>query len=378
MRKILIVTATRAEYSIIRNIIKHINKEKKLQLYLIVTGSHLMQSHGMTINEIIDDKIFIFKKIKFKTSNLFDEKLFIPKFIKDISREINIINPNILLVTGDRLESYLSAFSAFINKIKIFHIHGGEITNGSIDNTFRYLISKLSDKHFVINKINKKRLIKTGENPNSIVNIKSLAIDNISKTKLLTKIDLQKRLGFTLKTKNILISFHPNTSIKNYSGTDFDNLLKAIANINKNTLFIFTYPNLDKGSQLIINKALIFNKKNSNFIIIKSLGAKLYYSTLKYFDLIIGNSSSAILEAPLFKINILNIGDRQKDRTYPSNNYITNCGDGLKDIEFKLNSLITKKRTKYKKINGNNSIKTIVNNITECSLKYEYKKFYEK
>lgn len=377
MKKIFYLSSTRADFSLVKNILKKIDQHKDLQLYLIVTGSHLMKSHGMTINEILDEKITIYKKINFNMQNIFSENLFINRFIRRISDEIKIIKPDIYLSVGDRLEMYLTAFSAFINNHKIFHIHGGEITNGSKDNTFRYLISRLSNCHFVVNSSCKKRLIRTGENPNSIFNIGSLAKDNIAMTKTLDKSNLEKKLGFKLNQKNILLNFHPDTSMLHYHAKDFDNILRTLSLLDKKTLILFTYPNVDIGFNFIIDKAKKYKFTNKNFKIVKSLGSNLYYSVLKYFDLVIGNSSSAIHEAPLFNIKILNIGSRQKDRAI-NDKKIINSSSNFDSIKFNLLNLIKKKRKKFKIIQSNNAINKILNKIIFDIDNYQFKEFYEK
>ena len=314
-RKICFVTGSRAEYGMQYFLMKKIKEDRRLNLKIIVTGSHLSKKFGYTVKEILRDKFLINEKIKILSSsknNYVAEST--SKAISKISSALQKINPDILVLVGDRYEIFASAYAALINRIPIAHIHGGETTLGAFDESLRHSISKMSYWHFVSNKKYKKRLIQLGENPNNIFISGGLGVDTIKKTKFLNKNQLQNKYKFNFKNKNLLVTYHPVTLSHNSGVNEFKKLLKILSKM-KDTYLLFTSPNSDTDNKKITNMIKSFKKKNkNNSKIFHSLGRTDYFSILKNVDAVIGNSSSGLLEAPTLKTATINIGDRQKGK----------------------------------------------------------------
>ncbi len=313
--KICIITSTRADFGLLKNLISKVKKEKKFNLKVIATGTHFSKKYGFSYSEIIENKIKIHKKIKY---NLFlNHNNSIPeifsKCVKSISKELNIIKPDLLIILGDRYEIFASAIAAHLSGIPIAHIHGGEVTSGVIDDAFRHSITKMSHFHFVANKIYKKRVEQLGENPKNIYTVGGLGLDSINNTTLISRKNLEKKFKFRFNKKNFLVSFHPETINKNSSKKHVQELLGALKTF-KDTSFFFSMPGADFDNKSIILLKKKFVKNNKNAFFFKSLGQTNYFSFLKQVDGIIGNSSSGLLEMPFFKKGTVNLGQRQKGR----------------------------------------------------------------
>ena len=315
-RKICVVTGTRAEYGILFQLLKGLKKEKLFDLKLIVTGMHLSPEFGLTYKEIIKDGFKIDKKIEMIVSG---------DTPSDISKSVGIgfigfseaykdIKPDLIIVLGDRYELLAASYTANIFGIPICHIHGGESTEGLIDEATRHSITKMSHLHMVANKVYFKRVEQLGEQKNRIFLVGGLGIDNIKKFKFLKKNILEKELGFKFGKKNLLVTFHPVTLEKNTTEVHFKNLLDALNSFSEIKV-IFTKPNSDTYGRKIIYMIDEYVKNNPDracsFV---SLGQMRYLSTLKYIDGVVGNSSSGLLEVPTFKKGTINIGNRQKNR----------------------------------------------------------------
>ncbi len=260
-RKICFVTGSRAEYGMQYFLMKKIKEDRRLNLKIIVTGSHLSKKFGYTVKEILRDKFLINEKIKILSSsknNYVAEST--SKAISKISSALQKINPDILVLVGDRYEIFASAYAALINRIPIAHIHGGETTLGAFDESLRHSISKMSYWHFVSNKKYKKRLIQLGENPNNIFISGGLGVDTIKKTKFLNKNQLQNKYKFNFKNKNLLVTYHPVTLSHNSGVNEFKKLLKILSKM-KDTYLLFTSPNSDTDNKKITNMIKSFKKK---------------------------------------------------------------------------------------------------------------------
>ena len=261
------------------------------------------------------------------------------------------IKPDLIIILGDRYEMLAAASAALYSNIAIAHIHGGENTEGAIDEAIRHSITKMSWFHFTATKKYRQRVIQLGESPSRVFNVGGLGVYAISKTNFYSKKELEKKFSIKFKKFNFLVTMHPVTLEGKFSQTNITALLKVLKNY-KNSNIFFTMPNADKDNKIITKKIKKFvseNKKNSFFF--KSLGLKNYYSILKNIDAVIGNSSSGIIEAPSFKIATINIGDRQKGRIQAKS--IINCNPTEKEIYNairKINSTSFKKKIKnYKK-----------------------------
>lgn len=323
MRKVLFITSSRADYGLLREVIletQNLNRET----YLLVTGSHLSREFGNTIKEIKKDNV---KKIIKR--NILDQKFSENKISEYISKSINITSeviikkkPDVIVILGDRYELLGSAIAAMILRIPIAHIHGGELTIGAYDDSIRHSITKLSHLHFPVHDIYKKRLIQLGENPKTIFNFGALGAHAISKIKTLKKSEIEKILKVKLNKKIILATFHPVTLEKNMSKYYIKNLIRFIKKL-KNYIIIFTSPNFDSESNILRKEILDLEKKKDNIYFYKSLGSRIYISLMKISYLVIGNSSSGVLETPSFGVRTINIGNRQKGRIISGN--IINC-----------------------------------------------------
>ena len=313
--KICIITSARSDFGLLKNLIFEIRKNKNFILKVIASGTHFSKKYGYTYDEIKNSQIKVDAKIKCKFNS--DDSVGISsvmsKCMMDTTKLLKKIKPNLLIVLGDRYEILASTISACLNRIPVAHIHGGEVTSGSIDDAFRHSITKMSNIHFVSNTIYKKRVIQLGENPKNIYVVGGLGVDSISKTKLIPKKELEKKLRINLNKKNFLINFHPETKNKNKAKKNINELLAALKTFKKVNL-IFTWPGADLENKNIINAVTKFCKNRKNSFFFKSLGQINYFSLLKYVDAMIGNSSSGILEMPYFKKGTVNIGDRQSGR----------------------------------------------------------------
>lgn len=314
-RKICIVTGSRAEYGLLYWLIKNIESDHELELQLIVTGMHLCSEFGMTYLEIERD-FKIDRKIDLNLTS--DTSIGISKSmaiaLTSFTEVYEELKPDILLVLGDRYEIFSAASAAMISKIPIAHLHGGESTEGLIDEAIRHCISKMSHLHFTAADIYTKKLIQLGEDPKNVFNVGGLGIENIKRLKLLSKLDFENLIKFKLNSKNIIVTFHPVTLETKTSQKQFLELLSSLDEL-ENTNIIFTKTNSDidgKVINLMIDEYVVKNPKKS--IAFSSMGQLNYLSALQYVDFIIGNSSSGLLEAPSFKVGTINIGDRQKGR----------------------------------------------------------------
>jgi len=317
MNNICVVSSTRADFGQLFWLIEKIKNDPQLNLQLIVTGSHLSPAFGNTNKEIIENGFEIIKKIEIILSS--DSPVSISKSMGlaqiSFSETFQEINPDIVIILGDRAEMLAVASVALIAGIPIAHIHGGEVTEGAYDDSIRHAITKLSNLHFTSTEQYRNRVIQMGENPEFVFNVGALAIESVLKIKYLSKSELEKKLGFTFKDRVFLITYHPETSLSaDLVYVHFDDIIAAIDDF-ENTSLIFTYPNTDKNGDLIIRKIEEYVSKNSEKAkCFKSLGQVGYLSALKIADVVIGNSSSGILEAPALKTATVNIGDRQKGR----------------------------------------------------------------
>jgi GDP/UDP-N,N'-diacetylbacillosamine 2-epimerase (hydrolysing) len=331
-RKICIVTGSRADYGLLYWLIKEVEKDKNLKLQLIATGMHLSSKYGSTYKEIEKD-FKIDKKINISLSSDTSEGISRSMGIAQtaFSKAYNKLKPDIVVVLGDRFEIFSAVSSAMISRIPIAHIHGGEATEGLIDEAIRHCISKMSHIHFTATEEYSKRVIQLGEVPNKVFNVGGTGIENIKRLKFLTKEEFEKSINFKLNIKNILVTFHPVTLESKTSKKHFQEILNSLDEL-KDTNIIFTKANSDVDGKIINQMIDQYAKKNSNKSIgVASLGQLNYLSALQHIDVIVGNSSSGISEAPSFKIGTINIGDRQNGRIKAES--VIDCLSNKKDIK---------------------------------------------
>ena len=315
MKKICVVTGTRAEYGLLYWLLKEIEADKDLELQLIATGMHLSPEFGLTY-QTIEKEFKINKKIEMLLSS--DTSVGISKSMGlaqiSFAESYDELKPDIVIVLGDRYEIFSATSAAMIARIPIAHIHGGEKTEGAFDESIRHSITKMSHLHFTATEEYKNRVIQLGEDPSRVFNVGGMGIENIKRLKLLSKDEFEKSIEFKLNIKNILVTFHPVTLENSTAKEQFQQLLDAIDEL-EDTNIIFTKANSDTDGRVINQMIDDYVTKNSNkSIVFTSLGQLRYLSALQYVDAVVGNSSSGLAEAPSFKIGTINIGDRQKGR----------------------------------------------------------------
>lgn len=330
-RKICVVTGTRAEYGLLYWLMKEIEADSTLELQLIVTGMHLSHEFGLTYKEIEKD-FKIDKKIEMLLSS--DTAVGISKSMGlaqiSFAEAYAELQPDILVVLGDRYEIFSCVSSAMIARIPIAHLHGGETTEGAFDESIRHSITKMSHLHFTGTDEYKNRVIQLGEYPSRVFNVGGIGIENIKRLNLLSKEEFEKSIAFKLNKKNILVTFHPVTLENSTAKEQFENLLNAI-DILEDTNIIFTKANSDTNGRVINSMIDDYVAKNSaKSVGFTSLGQLRYLSALQYIDAMVGNSSSGLAEAPSFKIGTINIGDRQKGRIISSS--VINCKSDKQSI----------------------------------------------
>ncbi|MEN4053845.1 MULTISPECIES: UDP-N-acetylglucosamine 2-epimerase [Sulfurimonas] len=314
MRKIALVTATRAEYGLLKPLIKKVDADANLELQLIVTGAHLSQSFGNTYEEI--EKCFTISAkipLPLEENRPQSNSLAMAKLQTELTQTLTELKSDIVVILGDRYEMLSVAATATILHIPIAHIHGGEVTQGAMDDALRHAITKLSHLHFTATQEYKKRVLQMGEEPWRVHNIGALGIENIKKLKLLNREEFEESIGIKLKEKNLLITYHPETLAALSPKEQFQELLDALEDLD-DTLLIFTKANADTGGTIINSMIDTFISEHTNAIVFTSLGQLRYFSAIQYVDGVIGNSSSGILEVPSFQKPTINIGKRQEGR----------------------------------------------------------------
>lgn len=316
-RKITVTSGARADYGFLRPVLKEILTRKILDLYLIVSGMHLSKRHGFTINEIKKDgfKINAIADTFPKKDTVYHTSLALGKGIVEFSKIFQKIKPDINVVLGDRDEMLASAIAAAHMNIPNAHIHGGD-KSGSIDESNRHAITKFSHIHFAVSKNSMKRIIKMGENPKNVFFTGSPGIDEIINKKITSKVSLEKKYNFKFSGNEILLIQHPVTTQNKQVEAQICNTLNALEKIKKNIIAIA--PNSDAGHRIIFQELKKFSNRNQ-IKIYPNLPRKDYLSMLENCNVLIGNSSSGIIEASYFDIPVIDIGIRQKDRERAQN-----------------------------------------------------------
>lgn len=346
IKNICIVSGSRAEYGLLKPLIKKVKKENQFNLQLVVTGMHLSKKYGYTINEIFEDNFNVFEKVDILSSER--SKTYIGESlsngIKQFSDYFSKNKPDILIVLGDRFEIFACCIAAYFLNIPIGHINGGETTEAAFDEGIRHSITKMSHFHFTSNKVYRNRVIQLGEDPKRVFNVGGLFVDAIKESKILTKKQLTAKTNIVFKKKNLLITYHPETLSEKSPQKSFLELIKVLKK-REDINLIFTLPNADPSNSKIFSLVQKFVKENPNrAICFSSLGHQNYISLLNYVDGVLGNSSSGITEAPAFQIGTINVGDRQKGRIRSQS--IIDCEPDSLSIEQAINKLYS---TNFKK-----------------------------
>jgi GDP/UDP-N,N'-diacetylbacillosamine 2-epimerase (hydrolysing) len=337
-KKICVVTGTRAEYGIFLPIMKKIQSSKILELHIVATTMHLSQEFGNTYKQIEEDGFVIDEKIENLISS--DTKSSIAKStglaMILLSEAFSRLNPDVLLVVGDRFETHAAATTAMLMNIPIAHIHGGEITEGAVDEKIRHSITKMASLHFTSAVDYRDRVIQMGEPSDSVFSVGAPGIDNIMSMELLSKSELEHELDWRINKKTALFTFHPETQSNSDERSKIREILGVLENLNINVLF--TYSNSDDGGGIINHEIEKFVSQDSlKYFVVKSLGQLKYLSAMKHLDFVIGNTSSGIIEAASFQRPVINIGNRQQGRLQ-SANVINSSVENLEDAIFQATS----------------------------------------
>lgn len=330
-RKICVITGTRAEYGLLRWVMQGVKDDAELTLQIIATGMHLSPEFGLTYREIEKDGFQIDRKVEMLTSS--DTPVGISKSMGlaliGFADALNELNPDLIVVLGDRYEIFAVVSTALVARIPVAHLHGGEKTEGAFDEALRHSISKMSHLHFVAAEPYRQRVIQLGEPPDRVFVAGGLGIDNIKRLHLLDRKALEVSLDFKFAQKNLLITFHPVTLESSTAIEQMTELLAVLASLNDTNL-IFTLPNADTDGRALSQVVHQFVAMHANARAYTSLGQLRYLSCIAQVDGVVGNSSSGLTEVPSFRKGTINIGDRQRGRLQATS--VINCKSNRESI----------------------------------------------
>lgn len=343
MRKICVITGTRAEYGLFSGLMRLIQQSQETELQVIATNMHLSARYGETYREIENDGFSIDYKVPILDDSC-KQLDAMSKALVGIGNALDKLNPDLVVLLGDRYEIMAAATACMMKRIPIAHLHGGEITEGAYDDAIRHAVTKMSHLHFCSTEEYRKRVIQLGENPQRVFYVGAPGVENIHQLPLMTHLELKDSLGFEVNEKTWMITYHPVTLLDS-AKHDIDALLSAL-DVYKDKTIIFTMPNSDNGGDVIANAiAEWVNLNMGRAHAYKSLGVQRYLSVMKYCGACVGNSSSGILEAPSFHIPTLDIGSRQQGRIAADS--VWHCGTSEEEIREGLRHIMT---DEFKKI----------------------------
>ncbi|CAM3815472.1 GDP/UDP-N,N'-diacetylbacillosamine 2-epimerase (hydrolyzing) [Vibrio aerogenes CECT 7868] len=315
-KKVAVFTGTRAEYGLLYWLLKDIEADPDLVLQLLVSGMHLSPEFGETYQQIEKDGFHIDEKIEILLSS--DTAVGVAKSmglgVLGFADALNRLQPDLLVILGDRFEALAAAQTAAIMRIPILHLHGGEITEGAYDDAIRHAITKFSYLHATSTEEYRQRVIQLGESPERVRNVGAIGLDHLKRATLMTKNELAENLNFSLEKPYFIVTYHPVTLGEEAPEASFEALLKALDQYPEHQI-ILTYPNADDGGRRIIPLLEQYAARQPERVLaIPSLGQMRYLSAVKYASAVIGNSSSGIIEVPSFGVPTVDIGVRQKGR----------------------------------------------------------------
>jgi len=374
VRKICVVTGTRADYGLLSGLMAALQQCKEFELQLIATAMHLSPEFGLTYRQIENDGFVINEKIEMLLSG--DTAVSITKSMGlgtiGFADAYDRLRPDLVVILGDRFEALAAAQAAMIAKIPVAHIHGGEVTEGAVDESIRHSITKMSHLHFVATDEFKKRVIQLGEQPDNVHVCGAPGIDNIKNMELLDRSALEQSLDFDLGQTCFLVTYHPVTLATVGDSNSMTNLLDALDAFPEAKIII-TFPNADAdGRQLISQVKEYAARQPDRIFVTDSLGQLRYLSALQHVDAVIGNSSSGLLEVPSFKKPTINIGDRQKGRLKAGS--VIDCAEStleiVEAIRFGLSEEFRKTiQTIENPYGDGNAIERILTVLKKCNLK---------
>jgi UDP-hydrolysing UDP-N-acetyl-D-glucosamine 2-epimerase len=332
MRKICVATGSRADYGLLYWVMRGIRDSSRLALQVAVTGTHLSPEFGLSVRSIEADGFEIDARVEMLLSS--DSGQGIGKSIGigvvGFADALAALAPDLLLVLGDRFETFAAVTAALPARIPVAHIAGGDVTEGSFDDAIRHAITKLSHVHFVTNEVAARRLAQLGEEPWRVHNVGSPGIDYVNRLEALERPALERELGFALKRRNLLVTFHPPTLQPGQAAGQLEELLAALDSLGPDYGIVFTYPNADNEGRGLIALLESFTASHANARAYPSLGQRLYLSLMREVDALVGNSSSALYEAPTLKKPAVNIGERQKGRLQAAS--VINCAPQRSEV----------------------------------------------
>lgn len=342
MRKICVVTGSRAEYGLLSGLMHAIQNDAGLQLQVIATNMHLSPEFGLTYREIERDGFKIDKKVQMllssDTANATTKSVGLATI--GFADAYEDLQPDLIVVLGDRFEILAAVTAALFFRIPVAHLHGGEITEGAYDDSIRHAITKMSHLHFTSTEAYRRRVIQLGEQSDRVFYVGAIGVENIKRIAPLSKTELETSIGFELGEKSLLVTYHPVTMEDHTAAGQCRNLLNALDEFPEYRI-IFTLPNSDTDGRIIIRQLNEYVRLHpERCMAIPSLGLQRYLSALRYVDAVIGNSSSGIIEVPSFGIPTLDIGDRQKGRIAADS--VWHCGTGREDIKDGLRTILSK------------------------------------
>lgn len=328
MRKICVITGTRAEYGLLSGLMRLIQQSRNTELQVIATNMHLSPRYGETYREIENDGFFIDYKVPILDDSC-NQLEAMSKALIGIGNALDKLNPDMVVLLGDRYEIMAAATACMMKRIPIAHLHGGEITEGAYDDAIRHAVTKMSHLHFCSTERYRKRIIQLGENPERVFYVGALGVENIHQLPLMTQRELKDLIGFDIDKNTWIVTYHPVT-LADSAKYDIEALLRALDEYKEKTI-IFTMPNSDNGGNEIADAISKWTMRNSERAhTYKSLGIQRYLSVMKYCGACVGNSSSGILEAPSFHIPTLDIGSRQQGRIAADS--VWHCGTSEEEI----------------------------------------------
>lgn len=340
MRKICIITGTRAEYGLLHSLMQGVKNAPELKLQVIATGMHLSPEFGLTYQVIENEGFRIDRKVEMLTSS--DTAVGIAKSMGlgliGFGDALNELKPDLIVVLGDRFEILAAVTAALFARIPVLHLHGGEVTEGALDESMRHAITKMSHVHCVATEEYRQRVIQLGEQPDRVHCVGGLGVDVINNTPLMSRSELEVALNFKFRNRNLLVTFHPETLSNTSSSSQMAELFTALDGLD-DTGLIFTLPNADAGGRELIQMLHSFVEKHPNACAYDSLGQLRYLSCMAQCDAVVGNSSSGLLEAPTLKKGTINIGNRQRGRLQAAS--IINCRPVHNEIEQAIEQLFS-------------------------------------
>lgn len=315
-RKICVVTGSRAEYGLLQGLMTEIRSDRRLRLQTVVTGTHLSTEFGSTWKELVGDGFRIDAKIPIAPlgGDAYATTMSLSKSVAGFARAFRALKPDLLVLHGDRYEILGAAEAALLARIPIAHISGGELTEGAVDDSIRHCLTKLSHLHFVSAEPYRRRVLQLGEEPSRVFQFGDPGVENVQKLPLLSRRELEASMGFALGERNFLVTYHPTTLGGLSPAEGVRRLLRALDRFPEARI-IFTKSNADAGGRAVNAAIEAYARRHADrMAVFSSLGRLRFLSALKHVDVLIGNSSSGIVEAPALRTPTVNIGTRQDGR----------------------------------------------------------------